>query len=87
MPNKTITPEAQALNDAIDAAGSQLALADLIGIAAPSLTGWIMRGYVPAGRVLGVERHTGISRHRLRPDIYPPPAGWKPEPYTPKAKE
>jgi hypothetical protein len=26
---------------------------------------------VPAERVLDVERATGISRHRLRPDLYP----------------
>ena len=28
---------------------------------------------VPAERVLEVERVTGISRHEMRPDIYPPP--------------
>jgi DNA-binding transcriptional regulator YdaS (Cro superfamily) len=26
---------------------------------------------VPANRVLDVERVTGVSRHRLRPDLYP----------------
>ena len=26
---------------------------------------------VPAERVLDVERATGVSRHKLRPDIYP----------------
>lgn len=26
---------------------------------------------VPAERVLDVERVTGVSRHRLRPDLYP----------------
>lgn len=26
---------------------------------------------VPAERVLQVERATGVSRHRLRPDLYP----------------
>lgn len=25
----------------------------------------------PPGLVLDVERHTGVSRHELRPDIYP----------------
>lgn len=29
---------------------------------------------VPAERVLVVERVTGVPRHELRPDIYPPPA-------------
>ena len=28
---------------------------------------------VPAERVLEVERLTGVSRHELRPDLYPPP--------------
>lgn len=28
---------------------------------------------VPAERVLDVERATGVSRHELRPDIYPAP--------------
>ncbi|WP_458760518.1 transcriptional regulator [Afipia sp. TerB] len=28
---------------------------------------------VPAERVLGVERATGVPRHRLRPDLYPAP--------------
>lgn len=27
---------------------------------------------VPAGRVIEVERITGISRDRIRPDLYPP---------------
>lgn len=26
---------------------------------------------VPAGRVIDVERVTGVRRHRLRPDLYP----------------
>lgn len=29
---------------------------------------------VPAGRVLAVEKATGVPRHDLRPDLYPPPA-------------
>ena len=32
---------------------------------------WRKRGRVPAERVLAVERETGISRHDLRPDLYP----------------
>lgn len=28
---------------------------------------------VPAERVLDVERVTGVPRHALRPDLYPPP--------------
>lgn len=71
MTDKEVMKEA--LLDAIKAAGSQLGLADLIGVASPSITGWLLRGRVPAGRVLSVEKHTGVPRHRLRPDIYPKP--------------
>ena len=31
------------------------------------------RKRVPAERVLEIERETGVSRHELRPDLYPPP--------------
>jgi hypothetical protein len=34
---------------------------------------------VPSERVLDVERATGISRHRLRPDLYPEPVVSEPE--------
>lgn len=37
-----------------------------------SITLWTLRR-VPAERVLEVEKLTGISRHDLRPDIYPAP--------------
>jgi DNA-binding transcriptional regulator YdaS (Cro superfamily) len=29
-------------------------------------------GRIPAARTLAVEKITGVSRHTLRPDIYPP---------------
>jgi DNA-binding transcriptional regulator YdaS (Cro superfamily) len=61
----------QALDDAIKAAGSQKALAELCDVLPPSITGWILRGRVPVDRVLQVEKGTGVSKHRLRPDIYP----------------
>jgi DNA-binding transcriptional regulator YdaS (Cro superfamily) len=34
------------------------------------IANWRTRGRVPAGRVLDVERVTGISRHKLRPDVF-----------------
>lgn len=34
---------------------------------------WWERRRVPAERVLEVERVTGVSRHELRPDLYPAP--------------
>lgn len=57
---------------AIDAAGSQQALADLLGIKGPSVYEWRQRGQVPAGRVLAIEAATGVSRHDLRPDVFGP---------------
>jgi len=32
---------------------------------------------VPSHRVLDVEKITGIPRHKLRPDLYPPPSARK----------
>jgi DNA-binding transcriptional regulator YdaS (Cro superfamily) len=36
------------------------------------------RRRIPAERVLAIEAATGISRHALRPDIYPPPRKRRP---------
>lgn len=44
-------------------------LAELLGqITSQAVSQWKR---VPAERVLDVERVTGVSRHDLRPDIYP----------------
>jgi DNA-binding transcriptional regulator YdaS (Cro superfamily) len=48
-------------------------LAKELGINKSSVTSWIQRRGVPPERVLEVEALTGISRHDLRPDIYPLP--------------
>ncbi len=61
------TPE-KALQTAIEAAGGVTKLAHMLEIAPPSIHGW---SKVPVLRVLEVERITGVSRHDLRPDIYP----------------
>jgi len=44
------------------------ALARELGIARQAVQNWDM---VPPVRVLDVEALTGISRHTLRPDLYP----------------
>lgn len=44
-------------------------LADALDIHPGAISQWTK---VPAERVLAVEESTGISRHDLRPDIYPP---------------
>jgi len=64
----------EALNAAIEALGSQSAMARLLEVSQPTVSDWVNRmGQMPAddGKVLKVEAATGISRHELRPDIYP----------------
>ena len=55
------------LEEAIQAAGGVTELARRIGIAQPSISNW---DRVPADRVAAVENATGISRVRLRPDLF-----------------
>jgi DNA-binding transcriptional regulator YdaS (Cro superfamily) len=42
-------------------------LADLVGVAQPSVQEWTR---VPAHRILQVEAVTGVPREKLRPDLY-----------------
>ncbi len=46
-------------------------LAKKMGVSYQAVQRWFVRGRIPAERVLAVESATGISRHELRPDIYP----------------
>lgn len=46
-------------------------LAAALGVRYQSIQDWLAANRVPAERVLAVEKATGISRHTLRPDIYP----------------
>ena len=59
-----------ALERAKKAAGRAYKLADKLGISQQAISRWKK---IPPLRVLDVERATGIPRHELRPDIYPPP--------------
>ncbi|WP_373489974.1 transcriptional regulator [Parasphingorhabdus sp.] len=62
----------RALKRAIEKAGSQAEMARLCGNSQPAVWQWLKRGNVlPAEYVLRVEAATGVSRHDLRPDIYP----------------
>jgi DNA-binding transcriptional regulator YdaS (Cro superfamily) len=74
-----LTPN-EALKKAVLIVGSQAAMARLLGIKQPSVWAWLKGGKsVPAEHVLKVESATGVSRHDLRPDVYPrdlaPPPG------------
>ena len=57
-----------ALEAAIKAAGNAQKFAELVGVTPQAISQWRR---VPALRVLQVEKLTGVSRHELRPDIYP----------------
>lgn len=61
----------EALKEACRRAGGQTALAKQIGKTQGHVSQWIHRRRLPAEEVLGIERATGVSRHDLRPDIYP----------------
>jgi DNA-binding transcriptional regulator YdaS (Cro superfamily) len=61
-----------ALRQAIQIAGSQQLLAEKVGVTQTAVSNWVNRAKrCPAERVLQIERVTGVSRHELRPDIYP----------------
>ncbi|WP_060538592.1 transcriptional regulator [Pseudomonas sp. NBRC 111125] len=56
---------------AAKAVGGQSKLARLLNIKPQAVQHWCSTGKIPAERVLSVETATGISRHELRPDLYP----------------
>lgn len=57
----------KAKDRAIERIGSVKKVAKLCGISVQAVYNWTR---VPATRVLTVERHSGISRHALRPDVF-----------------
>lgn len=65
--------ELEALERATEIAGSQAKLGAIAGgVTQPAVSGWIRKKRrLPAEHVLPVEAATGVSRHDLRPDIYP----------------
>lgn len=66
----------EALTEAVDRSGSQSALARICGVSQTAVWKWLQSGKrLPAEHVLIVERETGVSKHDLRPDIYPASIG------------
>jgi len=62
----------EALQIAVRRLGSQSKLARLCQVTQPAVWKWMQSGKrLPAEHVLKVEQATGVSRHDLRPDIYP----------------
>lgn len=79
--NPTSTLAADALKLAVRTAEGPTRLASLIGVSSQAISQWEQ---VPSTRVIQVERATGIPRHALRPDLYPP--GPPPSPTTQTAE-
>lgn len=68
---QAITPY-QALIHAVEAAGSRAELARKCGCSTTAVWKWVQSAKrVSTEYVLRVEAATGVSRHLLRPDIYP----------------
>lgn len=61
----------KAIDKAIQAAGGQQALAEKCGVRYQAVQKWARLNRIPAERVLAIETASGISRHELRPDLYP----------------
>lgn len=62
----------EALLSACREYGSQQAMADDLGVTQPTIWRWLNQSkQLPPEYVLRVETATGVSRHQLRPDIYP----------------
>lgn len=66
--------EDNAPTKAVKAVGSQSALARILGCSPQAVQKMCATGRVPAERVLDIEKASGVSRHDLRPDIYPKPS-------------
>ena len=62
----------EALQQVASAFPSQQAMATAFGVSQPTVWRWINQAkQMPAQYVLIAEQATGVSRHHLRPDIYP----------------
>ncbi|MES2339575.1 MAG: YdaS family helix-turn-helix protein [Pseudomonadota bacterium] len=62
----------EALTEAVARAGSQEKFAAICGVSQPAVWKWLqVSKRLPPEHVLQVETATEVSRHHLRPDIYP----------------
>lgn len=71
----TVPTDESAIRKAVRLAGSQSALARKLGLSPQAVQKWCSTGEVPDRKVLGVEAAVSgaVSRHELRPDLYPEP--------------
>jgi DNA-binding transcriptional regulator YdaS (Cro superfamily) len=72
MNQTNVTPE-RAFRSAVGLCDSQAAFARLIGKSPARVSQMLsdLKSICPAESVLTIERELGISRHVLRPDLYP----------------
>jgi DNA-binding transcriptional regulator YdaS (Cro superfamily) len=74
---RRITPF-EALERVVEAAGSQAKLGRALGVSSTAVWKWVAQSrWIPGEYVLMAEELYGVSRHDLRPDLYPrnyPPA-------------
>ncbi len=69
---ETTSTPFEALQLAVKTAGSQSAMARICGVGQPAVWKWLQSSKrLPPEYVLRVEAETGVSKHLLRPDIYP----------------
>lgn len=61
-----------ALLEAVMAAGGQARLARAVGVSVQAVHQWLSKGRVPVERASKVSEVTGVSKHRLRQDIFGP---------------
>lgn len=61
----------RALRRAVKIAGGQTGLGRIVGKRQSAARYWLTKGVLPAEHVLPIEAATGVSRHELRPDLYP----------------
>lgn len=62
----------ESLSRAIQQCGGQARLAERLGKRQQHVSMWLRRGRVPPNMAIPIELATGVPRHELRPDIYPP---------------
>lgn len=60
----------EGLKKAISQVGTQVLLANRLGVSQQRLQWWT-KHKLPAEWVLPIEKASGVSRHELRPDLYP----------------
>jgi DNA-binding transcriptional regulator YdaS (Cro superfamily) len=72
MMRSTMSPK-EAIIAAVEIAGGPTVLARTLKVKPSAVSNWMLRGKVSAMKAVNVEAAVGgqISRHDLRPDLYP----------------